>query len=310
MTERMRAISQRVFGGPEVLEQVEVDRPEPGPGEVLVRVRAAGVNAADWKLRSGALRKLGEPPFTLGLDVSGVAEKLGAGVEDFQPGDEVFGIVLSRSGSYAEFVVAPAVALALIPPSLDHVKSAALPSAASTAWQALAGIQPAQRVLIHAAAGGVGHLAVQIAKARGAIVIGTARAAKHAFLRDLGADELVDYTAVDFAEAVSDVDVVLDLVGEGYAARSLKTLKPGGLLIDAVGGAQELDQADVEAQGFEFVRFYVSQSGNDLEKITELVETGALSVVIDHVLPLEQAAKAHELIESQRVSGKIVLTVG
>jgi NADPH:quinone reductase-like Zn-dependent oxidoreductase len=305
----MRAVTQRVFGGPEVLELVEVDSPVPGPGEVLVRVHAAGVNAADWKLRSGAIRRFGEPPFTLGLDVSGVVEEAGAQVKGFQPGDEVFGLVLSRSGAYAEFVVLPAEALAAIPPSLDHVQSAALPVAALTAWQALTAVQPGQRVLIHAAAGGVGHFAVQIAKARGATVIGTARAAKHAFLRDLGADELIDYTAVDFAEAARDIDVVFDLVGEGYAARSLDTLEPGGLLIDAVGGEQELTKAEVEARGFRFTRFYVSPSGKDLEQITELIESGALKVFIDQVLPLEQAAKAHELSESQRVSGKIVLTV-
>jgi NADPH:quinone reductase-like Zn-dependent oxidoreductase len=307
MTIRMRAITQRVFGGPEVLELVEVDRPAPGPGEVLVRVHAAGVNAADWKLRSGAIRMLGEPPFTLGLDVSGVVEEAGARVEGFQPGDEVFGLVLSRSGAYAEFVVLPAEALAAIPPSLDHIRAAALPVAALTAWQALAAVQPGQRVLIHAAAGGVGHLAVQIVKARGAAALGTARAEKHAFLRELGADELIDYTAVDFAEVARDIDVVFDLVG--YGERSLGTLKPGGLLIDAVGGAQELAPEDVEARGFEFTRFYVSPSGKDLEKITELVESGRLTVLVDQVLPWEQVAKAHELSESQRVSGKIVLTV-
>jgi NADPH:quinone reductase-like Zn-dependent oxidoreductase len=307
MTERMRAVSQRAFGGPEVLELVEVDRPAPGPGEVLVRVHAAGVNPADWKLRSGAVRGLGEPPFTLGLDVSGVVEAVGTQVEGFHRGDEVFGLVLSRSGAYAEFVVLPAGSLAPIPPSSDHLRSAALPVAVLTAWQALAAVQPGQRVLIHAAAGGVGHLAVQIGKARGATVVGTARAEKHAFLRELGVDELIDYTTVDFAEVARDIDVVLDLVG--YGERSLGTLKPGGLLIDAVGGGEEVASGDVEARGFEFTRFHVSPSGKDLEKITELVESGQLTVLIDQVLPLEQVAKAHELSESQRVSGKIVLTV-
>jgi NADPH:quinone reductase-like Zn-dependent oxidoreductase len=146
-----------------------------------------------------------------------------------------------------------------------------------------------------------------IVKARGAHVIGTARAEKHAFLRDLGADELIDYTEVDFTTVIRDVDVVFDLVGDGYAARSLDTLKPGGLLIDAVGGEQELTVPEVEARGLRFARFYVSPSGKDLEQISELVEAGALRVLLDQVLPLEQAAKAHELSETNRVSGKIVL---
>lgn len=304
MTTRMRAVSQRVFGGPEVLELVEVDRPSPGPGEVLVKVHAAGVNPADWKVRSGQIPAF-EPPFTLGFDVSGVVEELGAGVDGFRLGDAVFGLLLSPAGSYAEYTVVPVQALAPLPPSLDHVQAAALPGAGLTAWQALAELRPGQRVLIHAAAGGVGHLAVQIAKARGAHVIGTARAEKHAFLRDLGADELIDYTAIDFAEAVSEVDVVFDLVGHGYAARSLATLKPGGLLINASGSEDELTEAD----GFRIVRFHVSPSGNDLEQLTELVEAGKLRVSVDQVLPLEQVAKAHELSETQRTTGKIVLKI-
>jgi NADPH:quinone reductase-like Zn-dependent oxidoreductase len=300
----MRAVSQRVFGGPEVLELVDVDRPSPGPGEVLVRVHAAGVNPADWKVRSGLIRPF-EPPFTLGLDVSGVVEELGADVDGFRPGDAVFGLLLSPAGAYAEYVVIPGQALAPLPPSLDHVHAAALPVAALTAWQALTELQPGQRVLIHAAAGGVGHLAVQIAKARGAHVIGTARAEKHAFLHDLGADELIDYTAVDFAAVVRDVDVVFDLVGNDYAARSLDTLRPGGLLIDALGSEQDL----ADAKGFRIVRFYVGPSGKDLEQVAELVEAGSLRVVVDQVLPLDQVVKAHELSETQRVSGKIVLSV-
>jgi NADPH:quinone reductase-like Zn-dependent oxidoreductase len=288
----MRAINQQVFGGPEVLQVVDVDPPEPGPGEVLVRVRAAGVNPADWKVRAGLVDRLGSPPFRLGYDVSGEVD-----------GREVYALWLTRWGAYAEYVAVPEEALAPKPPSLDHVHAAALPTAALSAWQALvnvAEVQPGQRVLIHAAAGGVGHLAVQIAKAVGAHVIGTARAANHGFLRELGADELIDYTTTDFTAALRDVDVVYDLVGSDYGSRSLAVLAPTGMLLDAVGDDAEGDPR--------YRRFYVNPSGADLARITELVETGKLRVHVEQVLPLEDAAKAHKLSETGRVRGKIVLT--
>ncbi|QKG22040.1 NADP-dependent oxidoreductase [Actinomadura verrucosospora] len=306
----MRAVIQREWGGPDVLEVAEVPRPDAGPGEVLVRVVAAGVNPADWKIRSGAVRRFGEPPFTLGLDVAGVVEAVGDGVSGFRPGDAVFGNAAPPDGAYAEFAAVPQARLAHVPDGLDLVHAAALPTAALTAWQPLvrvAGVSAGQRVLVHAAAGGVGHLAVQIAKARGAHVIGTARAAKHAFLRGLGADELVDYTAVDFAEAVRDVDVVLDPIAGDYGPRSLRTLKPGGLLIDVRGTGP--DRAEVRRlageAGLRFTEFGFTPSGADL---AELAEAGVRAVV-DEVLPLEDAAKAHALSETGRAAGKIVLAV-
>lgn len=290
----MRAINQQVIGGPEVLELVEVDRPEPGPGEVLVRVRAAGVNPADWKIRSGLATRQFEPPLRVGYDFSGVVE---------ETGEEVYGLWLSRWGAYADYVAVPASALAPKPPSLDHVHAAALPTAALTAWQALvnvADVRPGYRVLIHAASGGVGHFAVQIAKSLGAHVIGTARAANHEFLRELGADELIDYTETDFAEAIRDVDVAYDLVGGDYGSRSLPALTPDGVLLDAVG-----DDAGTDPR---YRRFFVTPSGADLARITDLVETGRLRVHVETVLPLEDAVNAHELSQSGRVRGKIVLT--
>lgn len=179
---KMRAVSQSVFGGPEVLELVEVDRLAPGGGEVVVKVHAVGVNPADWRLRSGQIRYFGEPPFTLGCDVSGVVEATGPGADKFEAGDEVFGMLLSPASAYAEYVVLAQDSLTRKPKSLDHVHAAALPVAALTAWQGLAKLRSGDRVLIQAAAGGVGHLAVQFARERGATVIGTARAAKHEFL--------------------------------------------------------------------------------------------------------------------------------
>ncbi|WP_280401488.1 NADP-dependent oxidoreductase [Nocardia carnea] len=293
----MKAISQQIVGGPDVLQVVEVDTPRPGAGEVLIRVVATSINAADWKARRGIVDRLGPPPFTLGLDVSGVVTEIGDGVCEFRPGDAVFGMAM---GANAEYVVAPVTALAPKPEHLDHVHAAALPTAALTAWQALSGVGPGDRVLIHAAAGGVGHLAVQIAKSRAAYVIGTARAANHGYLRELGADEVIDYTTTDFGTALELVDVVLDLVGGDYGSRSGRVLKPGGRLIDAQGNDAAGDPR--------YDRFYVQPSGAQLREITALVATGRLRVRIDRVMSLAEVAEAHRLSESGHVRGKVVLT--
>ncbi|MER6305905.1 NADP-dependent oxidoreductase [Streptomyces sp. NPDC001657] len=314
MSSGMRAVSQRVFGGPEVLEVVETERPVPGPGEVLVQVHAAGVNPADWKRRSGLLGGLGEPPFVLGLDLSGVVAAVGGQVTRFRPGDAVCAAVLPPRGTYSEYVAVPEESLALVPPGLDHLHAAALPTAALTAWQPLvkiAEVQAGQRVLIHAAAGGIGHLAVQIAKSRGAHVIGTARQDKHDFLRGLGADELIDYTTVDFEEAARDIDVVLDPISGAYGPRSLATLTAQGVLLDIRGTGP--DRTAVRARAAELGRRYVefgfTPAGADLQEIGALVAGGALQVVVDQVLPWEEAGTAHELSETGRVKGKIVLAV-
>ena len=312
MTTRMRAVSQYAYGGPEVLEVVETDRPTPRPGEVLVRVRAAGVNPADWKIRAGRVRRFGDPPFTLGLDLCGVVEAVGDRTTRFRPGDEVFGCSFPPRGAHAEYAVAPAEALAAAPAGIDHIHAGALPVAALTAWQPLvrvAAVRAGHRVLIHAAAGGIGHLAVQIAKARGAYVIGTAREGKHAFLRDLGADELIDYTTTDFAAVARDIDVVLDPIGGDYGPRSLDTLAPDGILIDVRGTGPDRTAVREQAhlRGLRFVEFGFTPSGADLESIADLVQRGSLQAAVDQVLPLEAAAKAHELSETNRVQGKIVL---
>ncbi|MEU9030539.1 NADP-dependent oxidoreductase [Streptomyces sp. NPDC048383] len=306
----MRAMVVNEWGGPENLVEREVERPEPGLGEVLVRVHAAGVNPVDWKTRaSGALIAWGETPI-LGWDVSGTVEAVGPGVTLYRAGDEVFGMPLfpRQGGGYAEYVVAPARHLARKPAALDHVQAAALPLAALTAWQALvdtAGVTAGQRVLVHAAAGGVGHLAVQIAKARGAYVIGTASAAKHELLRGLGADELVDYREQDFTEVVSDVDVVIDALGDGTAERSLKVLKPGGHLISLPGP----DSVPADAGSARAVWLLVEPDLAGLRGIADLADQGLLKPLVDTVLPLEQAARAHEIGELGRTTGKIVLTV-
>ncbi|MER5940517.1 MULTISPECIES: NADP-dependent oxidoreductase [unclassified Streptomyces] len=309
----MRAISQDVLGGPEALKVVELERPEPGPNEVLVRVRAAGLNPTDWKHRANG-GFLGEPPFVLGWDVSGAVEAVGIGVAAFRPGDEVFGMLPYPygHGSHAEYVIAPVRALTHKPSVLDHTRAAALPLVSLTAWQALtehADVRPGQRVLIHAAAGGVGHVAVQIAKARGAYVIGTASAGKHDFLRGLGADELIDYRETDFTEAVKDVDVVLDTLGGETSVSSLRVLRPGGVVVSILPiGSDEFGE-EAERLGVRAVRMLVDADRAGMRAIVDLVEQGKLRPEIAGTFPLADAAEAHALGDTGRTTGKLVLTV-
>jgi NADPH:quinone reductase-like Zn-dependent oxidoreductase len=290
-----------------------VPTPEPGPTEVLVRVTAAGVNPVDWKTRErgGAV---GEPPFTVGWDVAGVVEELGRGVTRFAPGDRVFGMPRfpHEAGAYAEYVTSPSRQLARIPDGLGDVDAGALPLAGLTAWQALvetAGVGAGDRVLILAAAGGVGHLAVQIAKARGTYVLGTAGSAKHSFLLELGADEAIDYASEDVAERAREVDVVLDLVGGEAGLAALPALRDGGLFI-AVPSASALD-ALREAAGarVRVVSILVEPDRLGLEELAALAERGELRVEVAQTFPLEEAAAAQELSKAGRTRGKLVLTV-
>ncbi|MFE9443692.1 NADP-dependent oxidoreductase [Streptomyces sp. NPDC006602] len=309
----MRAISQDVLGGPEVLKEVELERPRPRPNQVLVKVRAAGLNPTDWKHRAtGGF--LGEPPFVLGWDVSGVVEAAGVGVATFRPGDEVFGMLpypFGR-GSHAEYVIAPVRALTHKPSVIDHTQAGALPLVSLTAWQALvenADLQPGQRVLIHAAAGGVGHVAVQIAKARGAYVIGTASAGKHDFLREIGADEAIDYRETDFAEVVKDVDVVLDTIGGETSVKSLRVLQPGGIVVSILPVGSDDFHEEAERLGVRALRMLVDADRAGMRAIADLVEQGKLRATIARTFPLADAAEAHALGGTGRTTGKLVLTV-
>jgi NADPH:quinone reductase-like Zn-dependent oxidoreductase len=310
----MRAVRQTTLGGPDVLELTDVPRPDPRPTEVLVRVTAAGVNPVDWKCRlRGGL--LGEPPFTVGWDVAGVVESLGYGVTRFEPGDRVFGMPRfpREAAAYAEYVTSPSRQLARIPEGLSDVEAAALPLAGLTAWQALvetADVRHGNRVLILAAAGGVGHLAVQIAKHRGAYVIGTARAAKHPFLTSLGADEAVDYTTENVTELVREVDVLLDLVGGETVADALGTVRDGGICVTVASGAgvgalRERGEGRVHVAGM-----LVEPDRAGMEALEALVAEGALRPHVAQTFPLAEAWRAHELSEAGRMQGKLVLTVG
>ncbi|GHI44067.1 MULTISPECIES: NADP-dependent oxidoreductase [Streptomyces] len=309
----MRAIIQESYGGPEVLHETRVPRPEPGPGEILVAVRAAGVNPTDWKHRAqaGFVDRL---PLVLGWDVSGVVEAVGYGVTLFAPGEEVFGMLPypHGSGSHAEYVVGPARAFTRKPTVIDHVQAGALPLVSLTAYQALidtAGIGPGQRVLIHAAAGGVGHVAVQIAKAHGAYVIGTASAPKHDLLRELGADEVVDYRTTDVAEAVDGVDMVLDPLGGETRARSVGLLRPGGTLVSLLSGGSAEETAHAAERGVRTATMLVEADHAGMNAVADLVAAGALRPRVEATFPLAEAAAAHRLGETGRTTGKIVLEV-
>jgi NADPH:quinone reductase-like Zn-dependent oxidoreductase len=313
----MRAITQKIFGGPEVLEFVDdAPKPTPGPAQVLVRVRATSINPVELYVRSGAFRLLGEPPFALGWDVSGVVEQSGPGVERFKVGDEVYGMPCfpAPAGAYAEYLVAPEQELARKPAEISHEEAAALPLAGLTAWQSLvtiAQLQPGQRVLIHGAGGGVGHVAVQLAKHIGAEVVGTASAGKHDFLRELGADQLIDYQTQDYAEVLRDapVDVVLETLGGGNAQRSFGVMRQNGILVTAVEGPSATLRELAEQSGLRFAAVSVEPDLAGLEALTELVESGRLRVHVQQTFPLEKLAEAHEVLAAGGMQGKLAITV-
>jgi NADPH:quinone reductase-like Zn-dependent oxidoreductase len=310
----MKAVIQHEFGGPEVLVIEDVPVPEPIPTEVQVRVHAAGVNPVDFKTRAGGRsRFLGDPPFTLGWDVSGTVTKLGAGVTRFRVGDEVFGMPWfpREAAAYAEYVTAPSRHFEHKPAVLSHEQAAALPLAGLTAWQIIVdtiNLPAGDDLLIHAAAGGVGHLAVQIGKARGATVFGTARAEQAEALGELGIDRVIDYRTERFEEIVSELDAVIDLVGS-YGERSLAALRPAGLLVSVPSGAGKEVFAKAEEMGKRATGFLVEPDPVGLAALCHLIEDGKLQVHLDEVFDLDRVADAHRLAEAGHGGGKIVLRV-
>ncbi|WP_055564284.1 NADP-dependent oxidoreductase [Streptomyces atriruber] len=309
----MRVITQQTFGGPEVLTIVAAPEPEPLPTEVLVRVEAIGLNPLEARLRAGEFPLLGPPPFVLGWDISGVVEE-GPQTWRFRPGDEVFGMPLfpRAAGAYAEVVSAPALHLARKPTSLSHVEASALPLVGLTAWQGLVdlgGVSEGDRVLVHGGGGGVGHVAIQIAKAFGAYVITTADGSKREFVEEVGADEVIDYTAVDFADTVRDIDVVLDTIGGDTVERSLEVLRPGGHLVTAVAEEDVRLIAEFEAAGMRFSGIAVDPDPVGLRGLVELVAQGRLRVHVQETFPFERVADAHRLIDRGHLQGKLVLTL-
>jgi NADPH:quinone reductase-like Zn-dependent oxidoreductase len=283
------------------LELADVPRPSPGPGEVLVRVHAAGVNPADWKTRDGIVDRFGPPPFTLGMDFAGVVE---------ETGEEVFGAVYPPFGTFAEYVPVPQAQLAAKPSTLDFVETASLPVAGLTAWQALVTLRPGARILVHAAAGGVGHFAVQVAVARGAFVTCTASAANHDFVRSLGAHDVIDYTTTDFI-TTGPYDVVLDPISDEYGIRSLSVLKPGGTLIDVRGFGPDRTAIRVAARaaGVRYVEFGFSPWHRDLTSLATWADEGLLRPTVAAVHPLSAAARALASNAAAHTRGKLVLQV-
>jgi NADPH:quinone reductase-like Zn-dependent oxidoreductase len=311
----MRAVVAEHTGPPEVLVEREVPRPAPGMTEILVRVRAAGVNPTDWKARSGGGLPGKNFPAILGYDVAGVVEEVGPGVTIYRPGDEVLGMPSFPllPGAYAEYVVGPSRHFVPKPARMSFEEAAGLPLAGLTAWQGLvdtAKLRAGQRVLVHAAGGGVGHLAVQIAKSLGAYVIGTAGAAKHEFIRMLGADEVIDYRDEDFVAALAGrpVDVVLDPIAGDYSCRSLKVLDAGGVLVSILPVDQDA-MVEARRRGTPTGFTLVEPDRLALSAIADLVEQGRLRVEIDSVFPLAEAAEAHRRGELNHTGGKIVLRV-
>jgi NADPH:quinone reductase-like Zn-dependent oxidoreductase len=308
----VKAIRIHNYGGPGALQYENAPRPIAQAGEVLIRVHATSVNPIDWKVRAGYMRGLIPHSFPLipGWDVSGVIEELGSKASRFKKGDEVYSLPdHTRDGAYAEYIVVRESEVALKPSSLHHVRAGAVPLAALTAWQALfdsAQLQPGQRVLIHGAAGGVGHFAVQLAKWKGAHVIGTASAKNHEMLYGLGADELIDYTTERFEDVARNIDVVLDTIGGETQERSWQVLKKGGILVSLV---QPPSENKAKKHGVRGIRLGARPNGQELAEIAKIIDAGKLAPVINRILPLSEARRAHELSQSDHTHGKIVLRV-
>jgi NADPH:quinone reductase-like Zn-dependent oxidoreductase len=320
MTEMMKAVCIHRYGASSELVYQDLPRPLPGEGELLIRVHAAGVNPVDCKTRSGSAlaNAYGDRfPLVLGWDVAGVVEAVGQGVTGFVEGDAVYGMVHfpQPGGAYAEYVTAPAEQLAHKPDSVDFLEAAALPLVSLTAWQAIfeAGeLAAGQTVLIHGAAGGVGHVAVQQARWRGARIVGTARSRDEEFLQGLGLDVLVDYRTARFEEIIGDVDVVLDTFGGEIQERSWGVLKPGGILV-TLRTTPDLEEKAAahghRGRGLRAKHVLVRPQPEHWASINDLVASGQLRPVVAAVYPLHEVAAAHDRLERGPTRGKIVLRV-
>lgn len=307
----MKAVVMHGYGGPEVLKLEQVARPEPKDDEILIRVMAASVNPVDVAIRKGYLAELvGKLPFVPGMDVAGVVEKCGSKVTNFKKGDPVFAFfTLKDEGGYAEFVLAKQNEIAAKPKTVDYPQAAAVGAAGATAWEALvdtAKLGPGQTVLIHGGAGGVGHLAIQIAKARGAKVFATGSTANQDFLKQTGADVAIDYTKTKFEEVAKDVDVVLDMVGEDTLERSYAVVKKGGIIVSIV---DEPKQAALDARGIRGVALRCEPKAEVMQELSRLMETQKLKPIVSQTFPLTEVTKAQDQIATRHTRGKIALVV-
>ena len=308
----MKAIQIHKFGGPEVLKYEDAIKPKPHADEVLIKVFASGVNPADWKMREGHAKGRFPVKFPLipGWDVSGEIEQVGNNIMNFRKGDEVYSRQdPTKNGTYAEYVVVKANLVNLKPKCISHERAAAVPLAGLTAWQALfdhGNLQQGQKVLIHAASGGVGTFAVQFAKWKGAYVIGTTSKENIDFVKQLGADEVIDYKNEKFENKLKDIDLVIDLIGGDTQKRSLKVIKKGGRLITTV---QPENQEAAKAKNIHVEGFMALSIPEELEQIKQLIDSGKVKPVVAEIMPLKDAAKAQKLSEEGHIRGKIVLQV-
>ena len=306
----MRIITQAAFGGPEVLEASDAPAPVPGPAEVVVTTTAVGVNPVDAAVRAGHVRLLGDPPFTLGWDVAGTVIAIGPGVTELAIGERVYGMPAfpSQAAAYAEQVRAQVSELTRIPDGMDDRQAAALPLVGLTAYQALVEVgqvRAGQRVLVQAAGGGFGHVAVQLARALGARVVATASPSKIDFVAGLGAEEIVDYTVSDYT-TIEPVDLALDPLGGADTARTLRTVRRGGMLALLVGTFDDSIRAAAADRGVRLARISVVPNAASLAAITELAATGRLVPHVSATFPLDEVGVAHRRLETG-VQGKVVL---
>ena len=303
----MKAIIINEYGDNHLVQLVDAVRPDPRAGEVLVKVHAAGVNPLDWKIRDGAGQRMGMTlPIGLGSEMAGIVEQLGEGVSDLKVGDAVFGII--RSGGFAEYAIARAGEMALKPANLDFIEAAAVPLGALTAWQALfalAGLKPGQRLFITNASGGVGSLALQIAKSIGAHVTAMASSANEAYVRGLGADVFVGHDRQLFEDVVREMDVVFDTVGGDIFQRAFASLKKGGFMVTAVAFPQD----EARQHGVGVARVLCKADAAQLAAIRTLVEAGQLRAKVGAVLPLGHIREALALVRAGSTRGKVVLQI-
>lgn len=315
----MKAVRMHAFGDIDVLRYEEVEQPLPQAEEVLVRVHAAGINPVDWGARSYPMPSTTGAagvvlPYTLGWDLAGSVVALGAGVTHFTIGEAVYS--MSRfpreAGAYSEYTAVPVSDLARKPEHLTYQQAAAAPMSALTAWQALfdaAELQAGQTVFIPGGAGGVGHFAIQLAKWKGARVITTTSTRNIAFVQDLGADVVIDYTRQTIAEALQEVDVVLDMMSEDVLKEAFRGVKRGSRVVSLIRAHKELGEQLAEQAGAHFTFILVHPSGEQLTRIANLCDGGQLKVFIETTFPLQDVAKAHKLSEGRHVRGKLVLTI-
>lgn len=308
-TQTINAIQVHSYGEPNQLKLEQIARPEPQEGEVLVHIYAAGVNPVDWKIRSGMLKDFMplNLPYVPGADLAGVVEKVGPGVSEFQPGQEVYG--RGSKGTYTEYGIAPAKTLALKPKTLSFDEAATIPVGATTAWQGIfdhGHLQPGQRVLIIGGAGGVGLFAVQFARWKGAHVMSTASTSNVEFVRSLGAETVIDYTKQHVENEIHDVDLVFDTVGGSALASVWPTLKRGGTLVTIAG---QPDEAKARELGVHTARFSAQVNTELLNTFAQLIDEGQIKVVVGKTFPLNEASRAHEISQSGHGRGRIILHI-